>query len=223
MAAEVTVRLLRREGYKELGVSSPAERTLAAQYVGALKREYGTSTVRPLINRVLAVAERRAARENTGTPGPGGTQEPRYASGGPRAGTEPVRGGTGQGVRPASVQEGLPAGRGDGDLVSPGPPTGYRPTQVEGLPATGTDVTAAASNKKLFRGPTRIESKQSSRLRDLFKTPEDTTDSTESKQGGPGLWISPQGKAIPLTGENGIATHGQTAMKITGAADSRTA
>ena len=70
---------------------------------------------------------------------------------------------------------------------------------------------------------TRVEGAQAARLRELFRTPEATASDSETKQGGPGLWISPQGKAIPLTGENGIATHGQTAMKLTGAKDAPTA
>jgi N12 class adenine-specific DNA methylase/2'-5' RNA ligase len=189
---------LAREGYGELGLTRSEGVKLFRAYHTELVRKHGEP-----MRGIIKYVRPRYAKEILAGAGED------YPAANPMVpGTPPASGGTEALAIPRTGQR-----------------SAYQPSSLtpEGLPATGTHVTAAASNKNLSRGPTRIESKQSSRLRDLFKTPEDTTDSTESKQGGPGLWISPQGKAIPLTGENGIATHGQTAMKITGAADARTA
>jgi hypothetical protein len=86
-------------------------------------------------------------------------------------------------------------------------------------PAPGRPSGAAANNK-----PEKLPGKLAQRLTKLFaQTPPTETESSESKLGGPGSWISPQGKVVPVTGEGSIATHGQTAMKLTGAKDAITA
>ena len=176
LAAEVGVRLMRPEGYRELGINSTEARFLAAQYVRALRREYGTEQPRAIAERVFAAAEPR------GTPGSNRPQS--------------LRVGPGQAVSAERSRTNEPVGQRDRNAGDQGEAAAFRPSRVAGA--------------------------QAARLQELFKTPEDDT-STERKQGGPGLWISPQGKAIPLTGENGIATHGQTAMKLTGVNNARMA
>ena len=111
-----------------------------------------------------------------------------------------------QGLEPQS-SGGLPQGPGGIGETGEGPL--FRPSSLNKPPATGAAATGAAVNKKLS---------QAERLLTLFNPTAENTfpESSESKQGGPGVWISPEGKTIPLTGENGIATHGQTAMAMTG-------
>ena len=56
-AVEVAVRLMRRDGYKELGVTPKQARLLAAHYVRILRSEYGSQNAREVAHEVFTAFE----------------------------------------------------------------------------------------------------------------------------------------------------------------------
>lgn len=76
LAAEIGVRLMREDGYKELGLTSTEARTLGAHYLKELRKEYGSGKAAEIRRRV-ATALRRGERgsgqyrEVSGSDGPG--------------------------------------------------------------------------------------------------------------------------------------------------------
>jgi hypothetical protein len=69
-AAEIGVRLLAENRYRELGLSLSEARTLAAEYVQSLKEEYGYADTKPIARRIFD-ALRPGARTGATLGGPG--------------------------------------------------------------------------------------------------------------------------------------------------------
>jgi len=115
LASEIAVRLLRPEGYKKLGISSTEARTLAAQYVRALRNEYGPRRTTEIAQRVFDTAR---------------TGYPRQSAGESRPGRTAISGGPGQDLRAS------PAGERDSEKQGRPPdprdegPSGYQPNRV---------------------------------------------------------------------------------------------
>jgi hypothetical protein len=129
LAAEVGVRLMRPDGYKELGITGTEARYLAAQYVRALRREYGTESSRAIAERVFAAAEPR------GTAGSNGPQS--------------LRSGPGQAVSPERPGAGEAVGQRDRNAGDQGEAAAFRPSRVAGA--------QAARLRELFKTPNLAE------------------------------------------------------------------
>ena len=52
-AAEVGIRLMQPEGYRELGLSCDQARTLASEYMQRLDKEYGHAAVAEIASRIF--------------------------------------------------------------------------------------------------------------------------------------------------------------------------
>ena len=103
IAVEVGVRLMRPEGYKELGLQPQQARILAAHYVRALRRAYGHAQPRDIAREVFAAFDRQrnvgvAAQPRTSAArtGPAGREGPAGGAGPDLSEYRPPRGRGGQ-------------------------------------------------------------------------------------------------------------------------------
>jgi len=146
-ATEVAVRLMRPQGYQELGLSVPDARSLAAQYVRTLRREYGSKAPGRIAREVFsAFGPERAPSESQELPGgpatergegPSGSsgpdisayrpEESSFSDEQPRPGPDESPTTTDREVRPRKTRDVVPGKRGErgsapalGDLIQTG-------------------------------------------------------------------------------------------------------